>query len=200
MARYILLAVMLGAGDALMRHLRWERAGDGEPPHSWLDLETRELHRLGPDAPKLEAYCRVPVRIPRFLIWSLKRWRAHDLRLGLPYVLGVDREITHCFDTFRQIAGQAGVDATPKTLVDTFAANAMRRRGTSLFGLAIALGRETRRVKAKYRHFRPDFQAEAVEGTNARPASLDCEPPTSETGGTATPARKRRGVSGGRAA
>lgn len=199
MARYILMAVLLGTTDGLMRRLKWAPAAKGKAPHSWVDLETRELHRLGPDKPTMSAYHDVPVRIPRFLTWCMRKWRAHDLKHGLPYVLGVDHEMSLRFDAFRVIAHDANLfDVTPATLVDTFAANAMRGAGTSVFGLAIVLGRESRRVKAKYQHFRKDHQEEAIAATRQRPASLNHPSPTSAAP-TRTKGRKRR-VSDGRAA
>ena len=178
--RLILLAYYTGSGGDCASRLRWE--GDPRGEESFVDLETGQLYRLGPDAaPGKQAGMGVSI-CPR-LMFHLLRWHAIDEREG-------HERIVHAFNFRNMATGSSGgfsrvcVDAaapehvTLKMLGEATAAELMRK-GVSIRSAAIFLGKDTEIVTRRYSEHRDDFHENAREALQRRPKSVRTIPPTS---------------------
>ncbi len=172
-ARYILIGVYTGTRDEATRSLCWQRSSDS----GWIDTDRGILYRAG-FAEVQTTKRRPPMIIPDRLLAHLRRWRAHDSRLGLEQVITYappppshpgslrraerlgrnppqPRPVGDIHKAWASTAREAGLgrEVTPHTLKHT-AITWMLWEGLSIWDVAENTGTSAKTIEQVYGHHR----------------------------------------------
>ena len=157
-ARFILVGLYSGSRHDAICGASFEPAND----RGWVDLEKGTFHRLRQGRRQTKKR-QPPVRIPRRLLFHLKRWR----RLGISKSAVVEFQgapLASVRKGFEAVVKKAGLakHVTPHTLRHT-SATWLMQQGKDLWTAAGFLGTSVQMLEQTYAKHHPDYQSDVLD-------------------------------------